>query len=215
MKKPAVLFDFDGTLMDTEPAIMSSYGYLFRKYRTIEEFTIEKQVSVLGPALSVMMKQFFPEKDPDEMVEEYRKYQRENLRDLIKPMPYAMELLAWMKEEGWQTGVISTRYSSSLIQLMDLSGMTKYIDVTIGHDQVVHDKPDPEGILRAAEMLGADSCIYVGDSATDILAGHNAGAGTIAFVSNEAKRQSLIDSHPDFITGKLSEIRKYLEAYYE
>ncbi len=213
--KPAVLFDFDGTLMDTEPAIMSSYGYLFRKYRTIEEFTIEKQVSVLGPALSVMMKEFFPEKDPDEMVEEYRVYQRENLRDLIKPMPHAMELLDWMKGKGYQTGVISTRYSTSLKQLMDLSDMTKYIDITIGHDQVVNDKPDPEGILRAGQMLNASSCIYVGDSVTDILAGHNAGAGTIAFVSNQAKKQSLIDAVPDFITDSMLEIRKYLEEKYE
>ena len=59
--KACVLFDFDGTIMDTEPAIMASYGYLFEKYRTIDAFTEERRIKVLGPALEVMMAEFFPE----------------------------------------------------------------------------------------------------------------------------------------------------------
>lgn len=201
-----VLFDFDGTIMDTEPAIMASYGYLFEKYRTIEEFTEERRISVLGPALEVKMKEFFPELDPEACVREYRAFQKAHARDLIHPMPDAIDVLRQLRSMGIPVGIVSTRYRSSLMELLEKNRMTEFVSVIIGHDDVVRDKPDPEGILRAKDALGCRFFMYAGDSPMDIQAGRNAGAFTVAFPSNPGKRQAMLDERPDAVIEGLCEL---------
>lgn len=202
----AAVFDFDGTLMDTEPAIMASFEHVFQKYRTVEEFTPERRIKVLGPALDVMMKEFFPEMDPWKCVEEYRRYQRENLRDLIRPMPGAMETLAKLSTMEVPCAVVSTRYFKSLDELLKQSRMDGFMSVVLGNDSVSRSKPDPEGILKAWEMLKTESCFYIGDSVMDVEAGKNAGAVTVAYPSNEGKRNDLIAAKPDYLIEHLSEL---------
>ncbi|MBQ9327781.1 MAG: HAD family hydrolase [Solobacterium sp.] len=200
------VFDFDGTLMDTEPAIMKSFEHVFGIYRTVEEFTPERRIQVLGPSLDTMMAEFFPEKDPWECVNEYRKYQREHLRDLISPMPGAMEMLGELDRAGIPCSVVSTRYYQSLIELMERSHMNQYMKVVLGNDSVTKGKPDPEGILIAKEQMKADRVFYIGDSVMDVQAGKNAGAVTIAFPSNEGKRAELIAAQPDYVVEHLTEV---------
>lgn len=65
-----------GTLLNTEPAILKSYRELFKKYRTEEEFTRDKQLAVLGPSLQTMFAQYFPEQDAEQLVKEYREHNR-------------------------------------------------------------------------------------------------------------------------------------------
>ena len=202
----AAVFDFDGTLMDTEPAIMASFEHVFQKYRTVEEFTPERRIKVLGPALDVMMKEFFPEMDPWICVEEYRRYQRENLRNLIRPMPGAMETLAKLSAMEVPCAVVSTRYFKSLDELLKQSRMDGFMSVVLGNDSVSRSKPDPEGILKAWEMLKTESCFYIGDSVMDVEAGKNAGAVTVAYPSNEGKRNDLIAAKPDYLIEQLSEL---------
>ena len=202
----AAVFDFDGTLMDTEPAIMASFEHVFQKYRTVEEFTPERRIKVLGPALDVMMKEFFPEMDPWICVEEYRRYQRENLRNLICPMPEAMETLAKLSAMEVPCAVVSTRYFKSLDELLKQSRMDGFMSVVLGNDSVSRSKPDPEGILKAWEMLKTESCFYIGDSVMDVEAGKNAGAVTVAYPSNEGKRNDLIAAKPDYLIEQLSEL---------
>ena len=202
----AAVFDFDGTLMDTEPAIMASFEHVFQKYRTVEEFTPERRIKVLGPALDVMMKEFFPEMDPWICVEEYRRYQRENLRNLIRPMPEAMETLAKLSAMEVPCAVVSTRYFKSLDELLKQNHMDGFMSVVLGNDSVSRSKPDPEGILKAWEMLKTESCFYIGDSVMDIEAGRNAGAVTVAYPSNEGKRNDLIAAKPDYMIAQLSEL---------
>ena len=100
------VFDFDGTLMDTEPAIMASYEHVFEVYAKPEEFTPERRIAVLGPALDKMMAEFFPDRDPWECVEEYRRFQREHARNLIHPMNGAMEMLAKLSAMGIPCAVV-------------------------------------------------------------------------------------------------------------
>ncbi|MBR2675416.1 MAG: HAD-IA family hydrolase [Solobacterium sp.] len=202
----AAVFDFDGTLMDTEPAIMASFEHVFRKYRTVEEFTPERRIKVLGPALDLMMKEFFPEMDPWVCVEEYRRYQRENLRDLIHPMPGAVEMLAKLSAMEVPCAIVSTRYFKSLAELLKLNRMDGFMSVVLGNDSVSRSKPDPEGILKAWDMLGKENCFYIGDSVMDVEAGRNAGAVTVAYPSNEGKRNDLIAAKPDYLIEQLSEL---------
>ena len=143
------VFDFDGTLMDTEPAIMASFEHVFEVYGKPEDFTPDRRIQVLGPPLDVMMAEFFPEYDPWEVVDEYRKYQRENLRNLIHPMEGAGEMLARLSAMGVPCAVVSTRYFKSLMDLMENARMAGFMTAVLGNDSVTKPKPDPEGILSS------------------------------------------------------------------
>lgn len=209
------VFDFDGTLMDTEPAIMASFEHVFEVYGKPEDFTPDRRIQVLGPPLDQMMAEFFPEYDPWEVVHEYRKYQRENLRSLIHPMEGAGEMLAKLSAMGVPCAVVSTRYYKSLIELMENARMSGFMSVILGNDSVTKPKPDPEGILKAQEQMKADRVVYVGDSAMDIQAGRNAGAVTIAFPSNEGKREQVLSEQPDYVIRTLTEVPGIIAAIME
>ena len=204
-----VLFDFDGTLMDTEPAIHESYREVFRRYRTEEEFDEEKQVAVLGPSLDVMMSMYFPGEDVEELKTVYRNYQNAHMPELVRAMPHAREVLQMLKERGCPTAIVSTRKTTSINLILETVGMADAFDVIIGYDMVTKDKPDPEGIRKALQELGypADTyCVYVGDSPLDIQAGRNAGAWTVAMISNLKKEKMVLDEHPDRVIYDLSQL---------
>lgn len=207
----AVLFDFDGTIMDTEPAVIKSYEYVFERYASLDDFTPDKRLEVLGPPLRDEMVKFFPEEDPDECVRVYRNFQREHLIDLIKPMKGAKDLLIRLDQSGIKTGIISSRYKTSLDELLKQSKLIDFMSVVLGHDDVSKDKPDPEGIHKAMNLMGVNDCMYVGDSPNDILAGKNAGIKTCAFISNPLRKEIMESMNPDYLIddfGALTQIVK-------
>lgn len=211
--KPVVLFDLDGTLLDTEPAILETYRYLFAKYRKEEDFDKAKQLEVLGPPLIKMFPLYFPELDPQELIKEYRQYNFKIHPEFVKPMNNAQVLLSQLKAEGYKVGVVSTKFSDGVKLGLDLFDLSQYVDVIVGHDDVKEGKPSPEGIFKACQMLneGHDSCIYVGDTATDIFAAHNAGVYSIGFIFNEDRIQILKDSKPNALITDLIEIETILK----
>lgn len=206
-----VLFDFDGTLMDTEQAIIQSYRELFRRYRTVEEFTKEKQISVLGPSLYEMISTFFPDKDVEILQKEYRAYQNEHLNERMKPMPHAIELLEWLKKKEYVVGIVTARRKDSLEHILNLFNMNDYFSILIGYYEVQNQKPDPEGILKAIGDTQYEDVYYVGDSVGDILAGKNAGVKTIAYLWMEERKETLRNSGADYYIEDLLEVRNMVE----
>lgn len=215
MSLPAVLFDFDGTLMDSEPAIISSFMHVFEIYATPEEFTDERKTEVLGPPLDVEMRKFFPNEDVNEVLEEYRSFQEQHLHELMKPMKGAVELLTWLKKEGYPVGIVTIRHSKSLERILREFGLEHYFEVLVTGDDHVKSKPAPDGILYAMEQLGCSESIYVGDSISDLLAGRNAGSTVIAALTKIEKEQSLIDFGPDHAVYDLGEIKQILQKDHE
>lgn len=215
MSLPAVLFDFDGTLMDSEPAIISSFMHVFEIYATPEEFTDERKTEVLGPPLDVEMRKFFPNVDVNEVLEEYRRFQEQHLHELMKPMKGAVELLTWLKKEGYPVGIVTIRHSKSLERILREFGLEHYFEVLVTGDDHVKSKPAPDGILYAMKQLGCSESIYVGDSISDLLAGRNAGSTVIAALTKIEKEQSLIDFGPDHAVYDLGEIKQILQKDHE
>lgn len=211
--KPIVLFDLDGTLIDSEPAITASYLHLFETYRKAEDFDADKRIEVLGPPLHDMMVKYFPDQDPDKMVEEYRVYQNSIHDQVVKPMPGAADLLKWLKENGYSVGVVSTKMSDLLKHGLKLFGMDGYVDTVVGHEMVKVEKPDPEGICMAAEKLGKgmDELLYIGDNATDVMAGKSAGGYTVAYLSTPEKKEDIVKAKPNEIISNLSEVKDMLQ----
>lgn len=212
-EKPVILFDLDGTLVDTEPAIIETYRRLFIKYRTEEEFDREKQLAVLGPTLQSMFVQYFPNEDVEQLLEEYRSINREIHAEFVRPMENAKALLDTLEKQGYKMAIVSTKKQEMVRFGLSLFDMEKYFEVILGEGDVEKMKPAPDGIFEACKQLneGHDSCIYVGDSATDIEAAHRAGVFSIGYLFNPERKQILVDSNPNRIISDLKEIEEILK----
>ncbi len=202
----AVLFDLDGTIVDTESAILTSYAHVFRTYGNAEDFTAERRIEVLGPSLEEEMAKFFPDVPVDEAIRTYKAYQLEHIADLVELMPGAEEMLKVVKTNGYRTGIVSTRRHDSIMNILEILHIKDYFDIVIGQDDVEKGKPDPEGIHRAMEILRCTQCVYVGDSAGDVCAGRSAGALTVAYPTKEEKRSVLEQARPDYMIDSLSDL---------
>ena len=99
-------------------------------------------------------------------------------------MKNAKEMLEALKNEGCKLGIVTSKVEDITRLGLDINEMTHYFDVIIAENHVQNSKPDPEGILMACQKLGVghDSLIYVGDAVSDIQAGKNAGAFTVAYL---------------------------------
>ncbi len=212
-KKPVILFDLDGTILDTEKAILETYRQLFIKYSTEKEFTPERQLEVLGPPLKKMFPVYFPGQNVDDLIVEYRAINMDIHKEFVVAMNNAEKLLHSLKQQGYKLGIVSTKMNAACTYGLEITNLLQYFDIVIGEDEVNVGKPNPEGIFKACELLneGHDSCIYVGDSATDIYAGKNAGVYTIGYIFNQQRKDVLINTKPNKVITDLIEIEEILK----
>ncbi|MCR5230197.1 MAG: HAD family hydrolase [Solobacterium sp.] len=210
--KPAILFNFDGTVMHTEPAVLATYRELFSKYDRGNEFTRETEHEVLGTQLDTILRKYFPGKNTEKLVDEYRSYQSAHLRNLIQPTKGAKDFLKWLKQEGYRTGVISTRDRASIVEQLQHTDMLQYMDVIIGLDYTKNEDLDPDNMLKACMLLKTKCAIYIGGSASDIKVAQTCGCFTIGFLSNRERTYELVEAGPDFLTSDFKQVRKLLEG---
>ncbi len=217
-KKPAVIFDLDGTVLDTADTIINSFVEVFKKHKPELVLTEEDKVSFLGPTLWESFKKYAPELDTDMLVEEYRVVNR-RMHDegMIKPINNVPELLEYLKNEGYKMGIASSKQTETCLRGLSICKLEDYFDTIVGVDKVEKPKPDKETLVKAYQALGhsMDNCIYVGDSGSDIECARNAGVYAIAYVSDELKRQELIDSKPNQIIEDMIELKEVLKEEHE
>ncbi len=208
-KKPVIVFDLDGTLLDTEKAIVETFVYILGKYVPELVLSDEDKASFLGPTLQESFIKYAPGFDPDELVAEYRKYNIEAQKKYIKPFPNVPELLAWLKENDYKIAIGSSKTSSMVRYGLELCGLSDYFEVIVGVDMVSNPKPHKETIVKAVEMLGGgiDNAVYVGDSAGDIICAKNAGVFSIAFTSNTLLVEKLKATEPNRIISDMIEVK--------
>ena len=191
-EKPTLMFDFDGTLVDTSLAIQEGYKALFEKYSDVSLFTDEVKQQVLGPALKDIFSIYFPGLDYDMLYEEYHKRQFEVAPVANRLIGNSLEVLKQLHDEGYHIGVISTRTSDGITDVSKPFGLDAYFDDICGLNDVKNVKPDPEGIINMIEKNGWNrECVMIGDSMMDIECGKNYGAYTIAYLGNPKREEEL------------------------
>ena len=210
--KPTILFDLDGTLLDTEKGIHESYRYVFEKHG--KEFTSDMEVEVLGPSLWQIFGKYFPNENVDDLVKEYREHNKEIFASVNSPMPNAEAILKTLKQEGYHVGVVSTKMHETVLDNLKLYHLDVYVDDIIGKEDVKLDKPNPEGInlILKKNRWYRDELVYVGDSVGDIKAGQNAGAYTVAYYFNPRKKADLDKAKANIYISDLAEILPILDA---
>ena len=204
-----VLFDFDGTLVNTNDVIIASWQHTYMHYLGREE-SLEKITACFSEPLLLTMEREFPEVDPRESAEVYRNFQKENADELVKIFPGIKELLESLKTDGFRMGVVTSRTRESAQRYMDMFGIGDYFEEMVSCDDTDIHKPNPEPILLCLKKMGitAEEALMVGDSPFDIKCANNAGVKSVLVgwrITGDG--QTLIDdAREDFTISEPSEL---------
>jgi pyrophosphatase PpaX len=190
-KTKAVLFDLDGTLLDTTEFIYQAYEHTFKSHN-LSPVSREELSGVMGKPLGDCYRHFFSSQDIEVLCETHRTFQTENLH-LSVPFLHTEDTLNKLREAGIKTAVITTRSRRTSQDTLELAGIRDKIDVLIsGEDQTKH-KPNPESLFNALKQLQVEpeEAIMVGDTDADVLAGKNAKTKTVGVTYGFQGKKSL------------------------
>lgn len=199
-KEVSILFDVDGTLLDTSKVIIDSYKALFKKRNCLDLFTNEEQIAVLGPTLDEKLSSYFPDEDLDSLKEEYRQIQLSLIEKEVTMMPNLKEMLNELKQhKGYHLGIVSSRMHDSILNLLKLFNLEEYFEVIIGLDDCQRPKPEIDGLLNALknDTFSKDNVVYIGDTPNDIKMGKTYGAYTIVYLYKNLKKDKCLAANPD------------------
>ena len=203
-----ILFDNDGTLVDTHDIILASMRYSTQKVlgRVLPDEVLMRKV---GQPLIVQMRDFTP--DEDEQVEIVRVYREHNATihdERISAFPGTAEALASLVDRGFVLGVVTSKLRVTAWHGLEICGLSPYLSCCIGAEDCEHYKPEAEPVLRGAKALGllAADCLYVGDSPYDIQAGKAAGCATMAVTWGVFSRDELCAESPDYVCDSFTEL---------
>ena len=180
MRFPVVLFDLDGTLVDSGAIILGSFHHATETVlqRRFSDEQILAQVG--GSNLAEQMQLLAPDR-VDELVRVYRDHNDPQYSDLgcFEGM---VDVLGTLKREGRRLGVVSAKRKATVQRVFDGAGVGVYFDVVVGSDDTKRHKPHPEPVLKALELLGArpEDAAYVGDSPFDVAAARAAHVHAVA-----------------------------------
>ena len=176
----AVLFDFDGTLMDTNDLIRHTWRYTVKSL-TGREMTDDEIRLSLGEMLMDTVRRVMPEVDAEHAVTFYRDYQRGIYLDRIKLFEGAEDVLLALRAAGYRTALVTSRLKGSTERGLIHFGIYNLFDAVLTASDTDVFKPDPAPINIILERLGAgpDEAVYIGDAKQDIEAGIAAGVITV------------------------------------
>ncbi|RCW67063.1 pyrophosphatase PpaX [Saliterribacillus persicus] len=206
MQIETILFDLDGTLIDTNELIIASFTHTLEQFSD-KSYTREEIMDFIGPPLVDSLKKIDPNRI-EEMMEAYRVHNYANHEKYVKAYPTVVDTMIALKEAGFKLGIVTTKLNHAAQLGLELSGMKNIFDSLIGLDDVTHAKPHPEPILTAMGELKANpmTTLMVGDNYHDIEAGHNAGVKT-AGVAWTIKGREVLEAHdPDFMLEEMSDL---------
>jgi pyrophosphatase PpaX len=211
-KITTVLFDLDGTLIDTNELIIQSFLHTLNHYYP-EKYAREDVLPFMGPTLAETFTSIAPEM-VEEMIQRYRMFNHAQHDSLVKEFEGVFETVKSLKESGYKLAIVSTKIGETVMKGLKLTQLDQFFDVVISLDEVVHAKPHPEPLQKALEQLGSkpEESIMVGDSKHDILGGKNAGTLTVGVAWSAKGREYIASFEPDFILEKMSDILECLNV---
>ena len=207
MRFSTVLFDLDGTVVDSGAIILASMRHATREVLGREYSDEELLRTVGGPGLEAQMQTIDPER-ADELVDVYRAHNLP-LHDGLEACAGMEDVLVRLHGEGRRLGVVTAKRRDTAELAFATVPLGHLFDVIVGGDETERHKPDPEPLLLAAERLGVDPAetAYVGDSPFDIRAAKAAGMFAVAVTWGRIHDRSRLEAEePDAIVDTAEEL---------
>lgn len=197
-KRDTVIFDMDGTLLNTLEDLTASVNYCLRSFN-YPEYSSNAVRGMLGNGIYPLFKRALPngESDPayEKCIQLFENYYKNHLREKTMPYPGIYDMLRSLKLKEYHLGIVSNKFDAAVKGLVK-DFFTGYISVAIGETPVIAKKPAPDTVLRAMQELrvGPEQCLFVGDSEVDIQTAANAGIPCIS-VDWGFKTKSFLQEH--------------------
>jgi len=204
-----LLFDLDGTLINTNELIISSFLHTTEKYAP-GQYKKEDVLKFIGPPLEESLRKINPNKNVEEMIDTYRKHNHEYHDELVVAYDGVVETLQKLRDAGYKLGIVTTKMGVTVDMGLKLTKIDNMFDTIVTLDDVDHAKPHPEPVVRAMKALDAnpEETIMVGDNTHDIESGQNAGTKTAGVAWTIKGRKTLEDLKPDYMLEHMSDILK-------
>ncbi|MTI16742.1 phosphoglycolate phosphatase [Rhodobacteraceae bacterium RKSG542] len=188
MTNPVLVFDLDGTLVETMGDLTASMNHVLVEagYEAIEPENVRTMV---GAGVKVLLSRGLKANkvDPtpdilDPLLKKFISYYEKHIADHSYPFPEAVEVLTRLKEEGWKLAVCTNKLENLAVPLLKALDMFDMFDAVVGGDTFSKNKPDAMPVYGAIDMADGtrEGSIFVGDSRADIQAARNAGLPVIA-----------------------------------
>jgi pyrophosphatase PpaX len=193
-----VLFDLDGTLIDTNHLIVTSFQHVFREHLGLT-VSPEEIYPYFGEPLVRTMARYAPDR-AEELAGYYRAYNMEQHDRLVRQFPGVRDAVMALRAAGVRLGIVTSKKHESARRGLRVCQMEEFFEVVVGVDETERHKPDPEPALLALRRMGAEPgahVLMVGDSIFDMACGKGAGLKTAA-VGWTVNRAALQSAGPDY-----------------
>jgi len=212
MQIKLIIFDLDGTLVDTSGDITNALNYALKPYG-LRDLTVEDTIKMVGEGITRLIEKILENERiqmRDTVIKRFLDYYSEHLVDFSTPYPHVRETLE--KLNDYKKAVISNKREYLSTRLLDKLDLLKYFDLVVGSDTTSERKPSAVPVIYVFTKLGVnpDESIIVGDSNYDIEAGKKAGLKTVAVTYGYRERQYLIDA--DYIIDSMKDLLTLLDT---
>lgn len=211
-KKIGIIFDLDGTVLNTLDDLADAVNYALEYYRYPQR-TYEEIRNFVGNGVKLLIQRAVPKNITNKELEKvfvlFKNYYSNNLHNKTRPYEGIISLMETLRQENIIMGIVSNKYQSA-VSLLNQDFFKEYIDVAIGTRENMKTKPDPEAVDLAIEELRLnkkkDIIYYVGDSDVDIMTARNASLPIISVTWGFRAKEELASFNPDYLIDSPEEI---------
>jgi pyrophosphatase PpaX len=210
MRFSAILFDLDGTLIDSTKLIVDSYHHTMQVHRG-RAFPDSDWIAGLGTPLRVQFRRFTSDEDEvQRMIATYREWNLAHHDTMVRGFPGAVETVRDLKARGAKLAIVTSKNRHGVERGLALCSFDGLFDVIVTSDDLEASKPDPAPVRTALAALGVGpaTALLVGDSPHDIAAGRDAGTKTAACLWGPFERDRLAAEHPDYYLHSFQELAR-------
>jgi phosphoglycolate phosphatase len=206
-----VIFDLDGTLIDSYQAIAGSFNHVMRHFGKQPE-SMESIRKAVGWGDSSLLKPFLEKEDLNIGLRLYRRHHQESLKKQARLYPGVGKLLAYLKAKGYKLAVASNRPTRFSLIILRALKLRKYFDYVLCADKLKRGKPHPQilNIIRRKFCLKPEQTLYVGDMTIDLLAGERARIRTILVTTGSSSKAEIAKHSPYLTIRRVYDLRKIL-----
>ncbi len=215
MKADAVIFDLDGTILNTLDDLKNSVNYALRSNNLSERSLVEVR-SFVGDGIKRLIERSVPG-DTDEATfnkcfADFKEHYKDNSANNTKPYEGIIEMLTELKKRGYMLAVVSNK-ADFAVQTLIADYFDGFFNYAVGERDGIRRKPYPDSVISALSFLGVDKskAVYVGDSEVDVETARNSALPCIAVTWGFRDKNVLEGLNPEYIIDKPSQLTDILE----
>jgi pyrophosphatase PpaX len=206
-KITTVLFDLDGTIIDTNELIIQSFFHALHGVAP-EGFAREHIIPYMGQTLKSQLQHFSGQEDVETLTQAYREYNHLRHDEMVSLFPGVAEVVPQLRNAGIRLGIVTTKMRETSIRALELLGLFENMDTIVSLDDVENAKPHPEPVAKAIRALGANPAetLMVGDSSVDMESAIAAGAVPVGVAWSLKGEEYLLKSGAEYVLQEMNEL---------